>query len=242
MRKDEIRTSMNPQNSLCVWSAPAECNSDGALGSACGGRSAPSQSGGRDAFHRVRFWLFSPEVPPPPVGTRSTASDSGSCLPRSHHEQSGTEWNPSLPTPRVGTRSTASDSGSCLSMGHHEKSGTEWNPSLPPPPVGTRSTASDSGSFLPMGHNEKSGTEWNPSLPTPPVGTRSTASDSGSCLPDVPQRAEWDGVESVPTNPTGRDAFHRVRFWLLSPDVPQRAEWDGVESVPTNSFARSAGI
>src|SRR5579862_9499928 len=67
----------------------------------------------------------------PPVGTRSTASDSGSCLPMCHSEESGTEWNPSLPTPPVGTRSTASDSGSCLPMCHSEKSGTEWNPSLP---------------------------------------------------------------------------------------------------------------
>src|SRR5579862_5577049 len=83
-----------------------------------------------------------------------------------------------------------------------------------------------------MCHGEKSGTKWNPSLPTPPVGTRSTASHFWLLSPDVPQREEWDGVESVPTNPTGRDAFHRVGFWLLSPDVPRREEWDGVESVP----------
>src|SRR5579862_4793677 len=87
-----------------------------------------------------------------------------------------------------------------------------------------------------MCHGEKSGTKWNPSLPTPPVGTRSTASHFWLLSPDVPRREEWDGVESVPTNPTGRDAFHRVRFWLLSPDVPRREEWDGVESVPTNSW------
>src|SRR5579862_3059040 len=61
-----------------------------------------------------------------------------------------------------------------------------------------------------MCHGEKSGTKWNPSLPTPPVGTRSTASHFWLLSPDVPRREEWDGVESVPTDPTGRNAFLRI--------------------------------
>src|SRR5579862_370057 len=83
----------------------------GGFGEQSGRRNQPA---GRDAFHRVPFWLLAPDVPrreewdgvesvptTPPVGTRSTASHSGSCLPICHNEKSGREWNPSLPTAPV---------------------------------------------------------------------------------------------------------------------------------------------